>query len=240
MEINMKKVNVRVKPKNVKSLLGRSYIVATVLGAALCAIILSFVLKPYTDEPSTEQIQVTEIEPIQIAEIEPVEVTPLPEVVPTEPPEILSVPQPEEAEAVGLFGNKDLTLKMPISGEVTQNYSNGKPVKNETTGVWQTHNGIDIKGTKGAAVLSPADGKITNASSNALYGNTVTIDHGDGYVSTIYNLDSLSVESGQNIKAGEQIGTVGSNAAAESDTEPHVHFELKENGKYVDPNKFIE
>ena len=63
----MKKAYVKTKQKGVKNLLSRSYIVATVLGAALCAFILSFVLNS-SKEPEVEQIQVTEIEPVQIAE----------------------------------------------------------------------------------------------------------------------------------------------------------------------------
>lgn len=234
----MKKAYVKTKPKGVKSLLSRSYIVATVLGAALCAFVLSFALKT-PEEPEVEQIQVTEIEPVQIAEIEPLEIEPPPEVVPTEPPEILQVPENEETEAVGLFTQEELKIQLPVEGKITNQYSDSKPVKNETTGVWQTHNGIDIEAEKGAAVISPADGKVVSAAKNALYQNSVTIDHGNGYVSTIFNLDSISVKSGDRVAQGDQIGTAGEGAAIESDASPHVHLEIKKNGKYTDPNQYI-
>ncbi len=235
----MKKAYVKTKNKGAKSLFSRTYIVATVLGAALCAGILSFVLKT-PDEPEVEQIQVTEIEPIQIAEIEPREVEPLPEVVPTEPPEILKTPEAGEAEAVGFFEPEELKINLPVSGKITSQYSDSKPVKNEATGVWQTHNGVDIAAQKGDVVVSPADGKVISASENALYQNSVTIDHGNGYVSTMFNLESLSVKTGDTVRTGDKIGTVGEGAAIESDTTPHVHLEIKKNGKYTDPNNYLE
>lgn len=240
----MKKAYVKTKQKGAKNLFSRSYIVATVLGAVLCAFILSFAVKA-PDEPEVEQVQVTEIEPIQIAEIEPKEIEPketepLPEVVPTEPPEILQAPESEEAEAVGLFTQEELKIKLPVSGKITNQYSDSKPVKNEATGVWQTHNGIDIEAQQGDAVVSPADGKVVSAVKNALYQNSVTIDHGNGYVSTIFNLDSLSVKTGESLKCGDKIGTVGAGAAVESDATPHVHLEIKKNGKYTDPNNYLE
>lgn len=235
----MKKAYVKTKQKGVKSLLSRSYIVATVLGAVLCAFVLSFALKT-PEEPEVEQIQVTEIEPVQIAEIEPLEIEPPPEVVPTEPPEILQVTESEETESVGLFTQEELKIILPVDGKITNQYSDSKPVKNETTGVWQTHNGIDIEAEKGAEVISPADGKVISASKNALYQNSVTIDHGNGYISTVFNLGSLSVASGDTIRQGDIIGTVGEGAAIENDARPHVHLEIKKNGKYTDPNNYLE
>lgn len=235
----MKKAYVKTKQKGAKNLFSRSYIVATVLGAVLCAFILSFALRT-PEKQEVEQIQVTEIEPIQIAEIEQEVIEPLPEVVPTEPPEILQVPESEEAEAVGLFSQEELKIKLPVSGKITNQYSDSKPVKNEATGVWQTHNGIDVEANVGDTVVSPADGKVVSAAKNALYQNSVTIDHGNGYVSTIFNLDSLSVKTGDTLKSGDKIGTVGAGATVESDATPHVHLEIKKNGKYTDPNQYLE
>ncbi len=235
----MKKAYVKTKQKGIKSLLSRSYIVVTVLGAVLCAFVLSFVLKS-PEEIVNEEIQITEIEPVQIAKSTPVEEEPLPEVVPTEPPEILKVIEDEELEAVGLFAQEELKIKLPASGKITNQYSDSKPVKNETTGVWQTHNGIDIGAQKGEKVIAPADGKVISAAKNALYKNSITIDHGNGYISTIFNLESLNVKAGDNVKRGDQIGTVGEGAAVETDASPHVHLEIKKNGKYTDPNQYIE
>ena len=225
--------NVRVKSKSVRSILGRSYIVATVLGASLCAIVLSFVLKPYTSkEEKIEEIKVT---PQQIAEIVPEEIEvaelePIPEVVLEEPPEILAIP--DESEQVGMFQAEEVKIDMPSSGKILYDYSD-KPKKSEITGVWQTHNGIDMAGTTVVAVY---DGKVKTVSENAVDGKKVVIEHKDGFVSTFCSLGSVSVTVGQTVKAGEKIGTCGNTATCEKYDTPYVHFELKKNGKIVNPH----
>lgn len=229
----MKKANVKVKSKSVRSILGRSYIVATVLGASLCAIVLSFVLKPYTSsEEKAEEIKVV---PKQIAEIVPKEteieeIEPIPEVVAEEPPEILALP--EESEQVGLFSSEEVKIVMPSSGKILYDYSD-KPKKSELTGVWQTHNGIDIAG---GAVVAVYDGKVKTVSENSLDGKNMVIEHKDGFVSKFSSLGSIDVTVGQTVKQGEKIGNCGNTAANEKYDEPYVHFELTKNGKIVNPN----
>ncbi len=229
----MKKAYVKVKPKSAKSILGRSYIVATVLGAALCAIILSFVLKPYNRE--NEKVEEIKVTPQQIAEVVPeeievVEIEPLPEVVPKEPPEILALP--EKTEEVGLFSSEEVKILMPSTGSILSDYSD-KPKKSELTGTWQTHSGIDIKGE---TVVAPADGKVKAVSDNALTGKTIVIDHGNGYISTLCSLGSIKAEVGQKVKSGDVLGTCGNTAATEKYDAPYVHFELSKNGKTVNPH----
>ena len=225
--------NVRVKSKSVRNILGRSYIVATVLGASLCAIVLSFVLKPYTNkEEKVEEIKVT---PQQIAEIVPEEIKvaelePIPEVVVEEPPEILAIP--DESEQVGIFSSEEVKIVMPSSGKILFDYSD-KPKKSEITGVWQTHNGIDIEGDTVVAVF---DGKVKTVSENALDRKNVTIEHKDGFVSRLCSLGSVNVSVGQTVKTGEKIGTCGNTATCEKYDTPYVHFELKKNGKIVNPH----
>lgn len=224
--------NVRVKSKSVKSIMGRSYIVALVLGASLCAIVLSFVLKPYTNrEEKVEEIKVV---PQQIAEIVPKEIEveelePIPEVVAEEPPEIMALP--EESTQVGIF-SQEVKILMPSSGEILYDYSD-KPKKSEITGVWQTHSGIDIAGD---VVVAVYDGKVKTVSENAVDGKSVSIEHSDGFVSTVCSLGSIDVSVGQTVKSGEKIGTCGNTATTEKYDVPYVHFELKKNGKIVNPH----
>ena len=229
----MKNVRVKSKSKSVKSILGRSYIVATVLGASLCAIVLSFVLRPYTNrEEKVEEIKVT---PQQIAEIVPEEIEvselePIPEVVVEEPPEILAIP--DESEQVGMFQAEEVKIVMPSTGKILYDYSD-KPKKSEITGVWQTHNGIDMAGDTVVAVY---DGKVKTVSENALNGKNVVIEHKDGFVSKLSSLGSVSVSVGQKVKIGDKIGTCGNTATTEKYDVPYVHFELTKNGKTVNPH----
>ena len=69
---------------------------------------------------------------------------------------------------------------MPVNGEVIKPFSNGELVKSETLGVWKTHDGVDIKGDTGTQVKAMNHGTVTKVWEDALWGNCVTIDHGDG------------------------------------------------------------
>ena len=244
----MKKAYVKVKPKSVKKSWGALYIAAAVFSAVLCAVVFSFVLKPSEDLKKDIKIDVTEVTPEEIAQVsESIEIT-----VPKEPEiekvpiEEVSEPKPEvvepehsEVEQVGMFG-EDLRLMLPVKGEIINEYSGGKPVKSKTTGEWRVHSGIDIKAPLGSDVFCPADGIVVLCADNKLTGKTVSIDHGNGYISTLYNLQNINVQNGQRLKEGEVVGTVGNSAVQEMKEDPHVHFEVKKNGKYINPNDIMK
>lgn len=97
------------------------------------------------------------------------------------------------------------------------------------------HYGMDIAAPKGTAVNAFADGKVIAAGESASLGKYVLISHGNvesqyGHCSNIY------VESGQTVKMGERIASVGKTGNA---TETCLHFELKVNGEYVNPAYYI-
>ncbi len=235
----MKKAYVKVKPKKVKKSSGRAYIVLLALSAAVCAFVFSFMFRPDAEVVPTPEIDISEVTPEEIAQVsEPLEIEVPKEEVPITPPE-------EEAEAVETnepveeeetFNGK---FSIPVQGEVINEYSGSKPVKSKTTGEWRVHSGIDIKAPTGTVVTAPAGGKVISAGEDKLTGMTVKIDHGDGFVSTLYNLEKISVESGAQVKKGDTIGTVGKSAVLEAADEPHVHFEIKKDGKYISPKDYM-
>ncbi len=104
------------------------------------------------------------------------------------------------------------------------------------TGKKQFHRGVDIPGKLGANVLAVADGVVSRTARSGDYGWLVEIDHGDDY-STLYshNRRNLVVE-GQTVVKGEAIGEVGSTGRS---TGPHVHFEVKKNGRRINPVKYL-
>ena len=129
----------------------------------------------------------------------------------------------------------------PIVGEVIGAYSNGELVKSATTGVWQTHNGIDIAAQEGAQVCAMAAGEIAAVTEDPLWGVCVTIDHGDGCKSRYCNLNAdLEVNTGDKVECGSIIGTVGKTADAESGIPAHLHFEVLQGDRFVDPEGFIK
>ena len=124
----------------------------------------------------------------------------------------------------------------PVDGDVLQPFSGGALVKSATTGVWQTHNGVDLAAALGDPVKAAAGGVVSQVSEDALWGITVTIDHKNGYLTRYCNLGTnLSVSEGDSVEAGFVIGAVGKTADAESVGETHLHFEVLKDGKYLDP-----
>jgi murein DD-endopeptidase MepM/ murein hydrolase activator NlpD len=103
------------------------------------------------------------------------------------------------------------------------------------------HSGIDIEAPKGTPVLAAADGtvRVSEYNHGGGYGYYVIIDHEDGF-STLYAhlemQDTPLVEPGQEVEAGEKIGTVGVTGYS---TGPHLHFELRNrNDDPVDPAEY--
>lgn len=144
--------------------------------------------------------------------------------------------QPEEDEAEETAKPEVRKLVMPVEGEIINEFSNGELVKSNTTGAWQTHNGVDIAATLGDSVIASDAGTVSAIEEDPLWGVTVTIDHGNGVITRYCNLNSgVTVQAGQQISSGEEIGAVGETADIETSDGSHLHFEVLKNGSYVDP-----
>ena len=129
---------------------------------------------------------------------------------------------------------------MPVNGEIINPFSNGELVKSQTLNVWKTHDGVDIAADVGTQVKSMNRGEVTEVREDALWGYTVTIDHGDGIVGYYYNLSSaVTVEEGDSVESGQIIGAVGDTAQIEAAEPSHLHFGLKRNGEWIDPINYI-
>ncbi|MBQ9375969.1 MAG: M23 family metallopeptidase [Ruminococcus sp.] len=129
---------------------------------------------------------------------------------------------------------------MPVNGEIINPFSNGNLVKSKTLGVWKTHDGIDIKAENGTQVKAMNRGVVTRIWEDALWGNCMTIDHGDGIIGYYYNLaKAMTVIEGDEVDSGEVIGAVGDSAEIEAAEPSHLHFGLKRNGNWIDPVTFI-
>lgn len=98
------------------------------------------------------------------------------------------------------------------------------------------HAGIDFTARPGTEVRAAAGGIVIFAAYRADYGNTIEINHGDGYVTRYAHQKELKVATGDAVKRGQAIGTVGSTGRASG---PHLHFEVLKNGRQVDPRRYI-
>ncbi len=96
------------------------------------------------------------------------------------------------------------------------------------------HSGVDVAPGAGAMVVAPADGVVVLAGPPqfSLEGNLVIIDHGMGLNSAFLHLGTSHVRTGQPVRQGEPVGTVGATGRA---TGPHLHWSLKWNDARLDP-----
>jgi len=99
------------------------------------------------------------------------------------------------------------------------------------------HNGIDFSAKEGTEIVATANGTIRSANHDKNYGNRVIIDHGNGFSTSYNQMQKWIVEPGKSVKKGEVIGYVGSTGMS---TGPHLHYEIMKDGKFVDPDDYIE
>jgi murein DD-endopeptidase MepM/ murein hydrolase activator NlpD len=96
------------------------------------------------------------------------------------------------------------------------------------------HQGVDYAAPLGTPVVTVADGTVVHAGPNGGYGNLVVVDHGAGITTYYAHLSAFGegVQEGARVERGQEIGLVGSTGRS---TGPHLHFEIRKDGKYLDP-----
>lgn len=121
----------------------------------------------------------------------------------------------------------------PAVGVLTDGYGSRK---DPITGRRAFHRGLDISARRGTPVYAPADGVVVFTGRNGGLGKTIRISHGFGFTTMYGHLHEITAELGDEIRRGEQIGTVGNTGRS---TGSHLHYEVHEDGKSVDPLYFI-
>jgi len=94
------------------------------------------------------------------------------------------------------------------------------------------HQGIDFAAPTGTPVVASAGGRVAQAGWGGGYGNLIVIDHGKGMRTRYAHLHRMNVKTGQQVSQGQVIGQVGSTGMS---TGPHLHYEVWQNGRPVDP-----
>lgn len=98
------------------------------------------------------------------------------------------------------------------------------------------HKGIDFEANIGDPVMAVADGVVSFAGVRSGYGNTIEIDHGNGYVTRYAHNSKLERHIGDPVRAGQEIAKAGSTGRS---TGAHVHLEVWQDGVVVNPRKFL-
>lgn len=150
-------------------------------------------------------------------------------------------PSPDAARANRLLNQLDrlnlyriaaekVPLVMPL--HTTFRYSSGFGRR------WgRMHKGVDMAGATGSPVYATADGVVTRAGWMSGYGRVVEIRHDFGLVTRYAHQSKIRVKKGQRVSRGDRIGDMGSSGRS---TGPHLHYEVRVNGKAVNPMTFIK
>jgi len=105
------------------------------------------------------------------------------------------------------------------------------------TGKKSRHMAVDFSGKYNAEIYAAADGIVTWAGGRSTYGKMVEIDHGNGFVTRYAHAKSIDVKVGQRVSSGDKIAIMGKTGRATSE---HLHFEVLQNGRKVNPLPFIK
>lgn len=123
-------------------------------------------------------------------------------------------------------------------GSVRASSKKAAPTKNSTAAApkqrYRTHMGIDYSAPIGTPVFSVATGKVVHLGYSGAFGNLIVLEHPGNYRTYYAHLSNYNVELdvGNEVRRGLEIGYVGSTGRS---TGPHLHFELRKDGVYVDP-----
>lgn len=134
-----------------------------------------------------------------------------------------------------------LSFGLPVmDATIYKGYSDTNLQWNSTLKQYEAHMAIDFVASAGSSVLAVLDGTITNVYSTYLDGTVIEVTHANNLKSVYGSLDSTTnFAVGDQVKKGDILGTISTSANAELDGGAHLHFELLENDKKIDPSAYL-
>ena len=118
----------------------------------------------------------------------------------------------------------------PVIGNISSRYGARESIRDHT------HKGLDIAAKTGTPIKAAAGGTVEYSGTMGGYGKLVIINHGNGIKTYYGHCSKLNVKVGETVEAGDVIAAVGSTG---NSTGPHLHLEIRQNGQYVNPAKYL-
>ncbi|MFJ1340889.1 peptidoglycan DD-metalloendopeptidase family protein [Pseudomonas caricapapayae] len=127
----------------------------------------------------------------------------------------------------------NLILDKPVNGPLSSKFGVRRFFNGEER---NPHAGLDFAVPAGTPIKTPANGKVILIGNYFFNGNTVFVDHGQGFISMFCHMSKIDVKPGQQLSRGAIVGRVGATGRA---TGPHMHWNVSLNDARVDPAIFI-
>jgi lipoprotein NlpD len=200
-------------------------------------------VQPPADSPGGAAVAAVPVAPVPAAEVRPLDApqgstTPAapagatgpgsigsaPSVAPAAGVPSAQIPVPEVKPAAPAIADSGLTWIWPVSGKIVEGFDESR------------NKGIDIAGNEGDPVHAAGDGQVVYRGNGLRgYGNLVIIKHTDEFISAYAHNRQILVEQGQTVKRGQRIAEMGKSDA----DAPKLHFEVRRQGKPVDPLRYL-
>ncbi|MCI8276877.1 MAG: M23 family metallopeptidase [Clostridia bacterium] len=139
-------------------------------------------------------------------------------------------PKKESSNIKQITSVAKMDLSIPVRGTITSRFGSRSSIRSSA------HTGLDIGTSKGTAITAIAPGTVTYAGTKGAYGKLVIIDHGNGIESYYAHCNKIYVSVGEEVDSNTKISAVGSTG---NSTGPHLHLEIRVNGKPVNPQNYL-
>ncbi len=153
-----------------------------------------------------------------------------------ENPEIISA---DKTETPANDISHDQSFSTPIYGKVQKPFSIDAPIYSKTMDDWRIHQGVDISSAYGTEVYFAQDGVVSDIGHDINLGSYISVKNGPFELKYASVAAGVVFNIGDNVYKGQLIGTVDDSCISEICDEPHLHFEIKKDGKHVDPTELI-
>ncbi len=140
-----------------------------------------------------------------------------------------------EARSIAGLGMAAMPSRMPVSAySLTSSFGLRE---HPLLGVMRAHSGIDLAAPLGSPIFATSDGTVSTADWRGGYGLLVSLDHGGGVQTRYGHMSRLNVVAGEKVRKGDVIGYIGSTGLS---TGPHLHYEIRLNGRAINPAPYLK